>query len=146
MKITFRSIIANMVEAPKTSNPEHQAGVPEPVLGETGAAIRTKMLALFQKHPLWQELCRLRDAGTLSREDFGYVQVREIFEADRPVERKDVGNRPLILPQTDVEQFHVFSFVDKDGNQQHIFWEDVNGVLILFPEDFGDLPESATPP
>ncbi len=128
-----------MVEKPKASHPEHQAGVSKPVLGETGAAIRTRMLDLFTMHPLWQELCRRRASDELSQEDFGYEQVREVFEADRPVERRDVGNRPLLLAQTDVEQFHAFSFVDKSGTQQQIFWEDVNGFLILFPEDFGNL-------
>lgn len=130
-------------EEPKAPNLA-QSDVSKPVLGEIGAAIRAAILQTCKAHPLWQKLQERREAGEIDREDFGYEQVREVFEECRPVERNDVGRRPVVLSVTDVEQFHVFSFVDKEGAEQQIFSEDVNGVLILLPEDFGNLPDAST--
>lgn len=127
-----------MVEEQKTPNPEHLDDAPKPALGEIGASIRAQILEACKAHPLWEQLQARKKSGEIDREDFGYWDVRELFEVNTPVQRKHIGNRALVLSATDVEQFHVFNFVDQDGVEQQLFSEDVNGVLILFPEDFGN--------
>ncbi|ALM09877.1 MAG TPA: hypothetical protein DEB30_02385 [Candidatus Peribacter riflensis] len=127
-----------MVEEPKAVNSEPQADAPHPAVGEIGAAIRAEILQTCTAHPLWQKLTALREAGEVAREDFGYEQVREVFEESRSIARKDVGNRALVLMATDAEQFHEISYIDANGDEQAIDPESVNGVLILLPKDFGD--------
>lgn len=76
--------------------------------------------------------------GEISQEDFDWDQVMNVYAERRPVTRADVGNRAVILTASEVEQFHVFSFVDSTGEEQQIEPESVNDVLILLPEDFGN--------
>jgi hypothetical protein len=47
--------------------------------------------------------------------------------------------RPLVLSAAEVELFDQFDYIGPGGEELTIDPESVNGTLILFPEDFGNL-------
>ncbi|MDD5103656.1 MAG: hypothetical protein PHX93_04610 [Candidatus Peribacteraceae bacterium] len=133
-----------MVEKQNNFNHEHPADAPKLALDEIGAAIRAQIFEACKAHPLWEQLQTRRKSGEIAQNDFGYADVRDLFEDCIPVQRKHIGQRAVVLMGTDIEQMHEFTYVDSRGELQNIDPEMVNGVLILFPEDFGNLPDAST--
>jgi len=133
-----------MVDEQKNISHELPAEAPRQEVGIIGTAVRSRIFEACKTHPLWERLQARRKSGEIDQNDFGYVDVRDLFEDCIPVQRKHTGQRAVVLMGTDIEQMHEFTYVDSSGELQNIDPEMVNGVLILFPEDFGNLPDDST--
>jgi hypothetical protein len=89
------------------------------------------------------ELKRRKEEGEINRKDFEFREIYELWNTSQPIQKKTVGDRAVVLTQSEFDQLGILEFIAFNGtlielecnaNRQP---EDI--PYILFPEDLGDL-------
>lgn len=91
----------------------------------------------------YRELLRRREAQELDAADYRIEFLFYLQEEDRPLTRGTVGNKAVVLTQSDLEQLGYLEIVLPNGQIMSIEPEDTgyapDDLLIIFPEDLGEL-------
>ncbi len=96
-----------------------------------------------------QKLARLRKEGEISPHDFDLNFIYQLNDCDPddegftpPLTRSDVGNQAVVLTRDDLEYLRYLRYVSASGEIIVNEPDDMRDpVLILFPDELGDLPK-----
>lgn len=87
------------------------------------------------------ELARRREAGEIDEKDYDLEELVYYQGLGTPLDRKDLGNRAVVIAQKDLEKLGGLKIVLPDGKTT-IIDPEVTGYgpgdkLVIFPEDLG---------
>jgi hypothetical protein len=89
------------------------------------------------------ELARRREAGELDKFDYEVIHLWYLRQDNRPVTRKELGNKAIAITQAELEQLGGLDMILANGERIIIDPEDTGyepeDPLIIFPEELGEL-------
>lgn len=92
-----------------------------------------------------RELARRKEAQEIGESDFGPEGIYYLQAEGKPITKSEVGNRAVVLSQTEFDSLGYIDFVFENGQLATIDSEDTgygpDDFLIFFPEELGDIEE-----
>ncbi|MDD4628296.1 MAG: hypothetical protein PHE68_02785 [Candidatus Peribacteraceae bacterium] len=129
---------------PLRDTPEIRPAIPAVRIDSKEHDVRHQIGCVTNLAQVQRELLEGRESGEISREDFDFAAVREIYEVSgRVIQRCDLRDargkeRALVLSAADVESFRQIDYIGPHGESCTVDPESVRDVLILMPKHFGN--------